>query len=102
MRIEKSLPKRMSPLMGTIVILAWTFLIGPLGGMLIGATAYFMLVENIVAVVVCVALLLLPLVLTITWGCSAWAEVILNKAPETTPFEMENKSTEPVALTQGL
>ncbi len=43
---------------------------------MIGATAYFMLVENTVAVVVCVALLLLPLVLTITWGCSAWAEVI--------------------------
>jgi hypothetical protein len=83
MNISK-LPKQMSPFMGTIMILAWTLIIGPLGGILIGATTYFMLVENIVAVGICAAVLLLPTVLTLIWGCSAWTEAILNKVSDRT------------------
>ena len=102
MRNPSSLPRRMLPVMGTIMILAWTFIIGPLGGMLIGAAAYFMLAENIVAVAICVAVLLLPVVLTITWGCGAWAEVILHNEPDTAADVLKNQSTGPLSLTQGI
>ncbi len=102
MRNQSSLPKRMFPVMGTIMILAWTFIIGPLGGILIGAAAYFMLAENTVAVAVCVAILLMPVVLTITWACGAWAEVVYLKEPDTATFVLKNESTDPLSLTQGV
>jgi hypothetical protein len=83
MKISK-LPKQMSPFMGTIMILAWTLIIGPLGGILIGAATYFMLVENTFAGLICVAVLLLPAVLTIIWGCSAWVEALSNRVSDRT------------------
>ena len=95
MKISK-LPKQMSPFMGTIMILAWILIIGPLGGILIGAVAYFMSVENTFAAVICAAVLLLPAVLTIIWGCGAWTEAILKK----TAFVLKDKSTVPLSLTQ--
>jgi hypothetical protein len=102
MRNPSSLPGRMLPVMGTMMILAWTFIIGPLGGILIGAAAYFLLAENTVAVAICVAILMMPVVLTITWGCSAWTEVILHREPNSTAFVLKNESTGPLSLTRGV
>ena len=95
MKISK-LRKTMSPFMGTIVILAWILIVGPLGGILIGAAAYFMLVENTIAAAICAAVLMLPAVLTIVWGCDAWTEAILNKAA----YALKDGSTAPWSLTQ--
>jgi hypothetical protein len=78
------LPQQMSPFIGPIMILAWTLLIGPLGGVLIGAATYFMLVENTVPGIMCVAVLLLPILLTIIWGCSAWVEALSNRVSDRT------------------
>jgi hypothetical protein len=83
MKISK-LPNQISPLIGTIMVLAWTLIIGPLGGVLIGAATYFMLVENTVPGIMCVAVLLLPIVLTIIWGCSAGVEALSNRVSDRT------------------
>ena len=95
------LPKQMSPFIGTIMILAWTLIIGPLGGVLIGAATYFMLVENTVAIGICAAVLLLPTVLTLIWGCCALVEVIFNRGSDSATFILKNESTGPLSLTQG-
>jgi hypothetical protein len=95
MKISR-LRETMLPFMGTIVILAWILIVGPLGGILIGAAAYFMLVENTFAAVICAAVLMLPAVLTIIWGCGAWTEAILNKAASA----LKDESTVPLSLTQ--
>ena len=87
---------RILPFMGTVMILAWILIVGPLGGLLIGAVAYFMLVDNTFAAVICAAVLLLPAVLTIVWGCGAWTEAILKK----TVLALKDESTVPLSLTQ--
>ncbi len=101
MKISR-LPKIILPFLGTIMILSWIVVIGPLGGLLIGATAYFMSIENTFAGSFCVAVLLLPFVLTIIWGCGTWAEAILNKRSDTAKYVLRNESTKPLSIAQGV
>ena len=91
---------RILPFMGTVMILAWILIVGPLGGLLIGAVAYFMLVDNTFAAVICAAVLLLPAVLTIVWGCGAWTEAILEKRFDRAALFLNDASPVPLSLSQ--
>ncbi len=92
---------RILPFMGTVMILAWILIVGPLGGLLIGAVAYFMSVENAFAGAVCATILFSPVVLTIIWGCGAGAEAILEKRFDRAALFLNDASSVPLSLPQN-
>jgi hypothetical protein len=54
--------------MGTISMIAWVLVLGPVGALLVGGVAYAMLANSLIAGALCAVLIFMPLFLTLTWG----------------------------------
>jgi hypothetical protein len=54
--------------MGTIMMIMWMLVLGPVGALLLGGLAYAMFAKSLVAGAFCAMLIFLPLVLTLAWG----------------------------------
>jgi hypothetical protein len=80
--------------MGTLVIVAWIVILGPLGALLLGGIAYSMLVNNLVTGVICGFFFFLPLLLTLAWGANRWSEIRGEMRSQTSPFRL---TTRPIA-----
>jgi hypothetical protein len=61
--------------MGTLVLVAWIVILGPLGALLLGGIAYSMFVDNLAAGLICGFFFFLPLLLTLVWGAIGLSEV---------------------------
>ncbi len=72
MKSKDTLGKRVVRSMGTIMMVTWMLILGPIGAVLLGAVAYSMLAKNPIQGVLCGILLFLPLFLTIAWGIERW------------------------------
>ena len=81
MKSKDTLGKRVGRSMGTIMMVTWMLILGPIGAVLLGAVAYSMLAKNPIQGVLCGILLFLPLFLTIAWGIERW----LHARRETEP-----------------
>lgn len=80
--------------MGTLVIVAWFVILGPLGALLLGGIAYSMFVNNLEAGLICGSLFFLPLFLTLAWGVTRWSELRGEKRSQRSPFRL---TTRPIA-----
>jgi hypothetical protein len=80
--------------MGTLVIVAWIVILGPLGALLLGGIAYSMFVNNLVTGVICGFFFFLPLLLTLAWGANRWSELRGEKRSQRSPFRL---TTRPIA-----
>jgi hypothetical protein len=65
--------------MGTLVLVAWIVILGPLGALLLGGIAYSMFVDNLVAGLICGFFFFLPLLLTLAWGAVRLSEIPRRK-----------------------
>lgn len=72
--------------MGTIMMVTWMLILGPIGAVLLGAVAYSMLAKNPIQGVLCGILLFLPLFLTIAWGIERWPMPAENRTSKERPF----------------
>lgn len=61
--------------MGTLIMVTWILILGPLGALLLGGIAYSMCVDNLEAGLICGFLFFLPLLLTLGWGVNWWFEL---------------------------
>ena len=80
--------------MGTLVMVTWILILGPLGALLLGGIAYAMFVDNLEAGLICGSLFFLPLFLTLAWGVTRWSEVLQNYRSQRAPFRL---TTRPIA-----
>ena len=80
--------------MGTLVIVAWIVILGPLGALLLGGIAYSMFVNNLVTGAICGFFLFLPLLLTLAWGANKWSELRDENGSQRSPFRL---TTRPIA-----
>ncbi len=80
--------------MGTLVMIAWVIILGPLGALLLGGIAHSMLVDNLVGGIICGFFLFLPLLLTLAWGANRWFELRRKKRAQRAPFLL---TTRPIA-----
>lgn len=79
---------------GTIMVVTWMIVIGPLGALLLGGIAYAMFVKSLVAGLICGLLFFLPLLLTLTWGINTWSEILREKKSNKASFVL---TTRPIA-----
>lgn len=70
---------RVARLLGTAMMLAWTFVIGILGFVLLLGVYYAMVAQSQSLLAVCCFLLFSPLLLTIVFGCLSLAERLVQK-----------------------
>ncbi|MGB6064791.1 MAG: hypothetical protein WBG50_08275 [Desulfomonilaceae bacterium] len=75
MKSTEALGKMVVRSMGTITMVAWMLVLGPISALLLGGVAYSMVAKNPVQGVLCGVLLFLPLCLTIAWGIERWLHV---------------------------
>ncbi len=75
MTTEVSSEKGIAQSMGAIVVITWVLILGPIGGLLLGAVAYSMHARNLIVGALYGALLFLPLLLTVVWGIETWLQV---------------------------
>lgn len=70
--------KRMAEKVGATTFLAWTFILGAGGFLLLCAVAYAMVTENLALGVACGVMLIVPFALGLVWilttGTSLWEE----------------------------
>lgn len=71
---ENNASDRGSMILGTAMMLAWTFGIGVVGFVLLLAAAYGLLTQSYTVTIVCFAVLLTPLMMTLVWGVMKLAE----------------------------
>ena len=67
---------------GSAAMICWLVILGPVGALLLLATAYAMIVGNSAWVAACVLLMLFPLALTLTWGILAWPALLTSHETE--------------------
>ncbi len=60
--------RRMTETTGTIMIIIWTFVLGPVGFLLLLGTAYAMISGNLALGIVCGLLMFSPLLVTAVWA----------------------------------
>jgi hypothetical protein len=60
--------ERASALIGTATMICWTFVLGPIGAILLGGIAYAMVTDNFPLGFICSLAVLSPLLLSIVWG----------------------------------
>ncbi len=70
---------RAARLLGTVMVLAWTFVIGILGFVLLLGVYYAIVAQSQSLLAVCCFLLFSPLLLTVVFGCLSLAEILLQK-----------------------
>lgn len=59
---------RVTEILGSAMMLAWTFIIGIGGFLLLAATAYAMIAQIHSLAIFCICLLSAPLLMTVAWG----------------------------------
>jgi hypothetical protein len=75
MKMNEDFCTRAVRAIGTIMMIAWILIIGPVGAMLLGGTTYGMVASSLGVSMFCVALWFLPLVLTLAWGVAKLLEL---------------------------
>jgi hypothetical protein len=80
--------------MGTLVMVAWIVILGPLGALLLGGIAYSMFVDNLEAGLICGFLFFLPLFLTLAWGAARWFELLPKNSSQRASLRL---TTRPIA-----
>jgi len=78
--------------MGTLVMIAWIVILGPLGALLLGGIAYAMFVDNLEAGLICGFLFFLPLFLTLAWGGARWSEVVHKNGSQRASFRLTTRA----------
>jgi hypothetical protein len=78
--------------MGTLVLVAWIVILGPLGALLLGGIAYSMFVNNLVTRVICGLCFFLPLLLTLAWGANRWSELRGENRSQRSQFRLTTRS----------
>ena len=68
--------------LGTVMMMAWTLIIGGLGFMLLIGVYYAMVVHSQSLLLTCCFFLLSPLLLTVVFGCLSLAEVVTKRTTE--------------------
>jgi hypothetical protein len=74
--------------MGTLMMVAWILILGPLGALLLGGIAYSMSIDNLEAGLICGFLFFLPLFLTLAWGAATWSEVLQENRLQRSSFRL--------------
>lgn len=78
--------------MGTLVMIAWIVILGPLGALLLGGIAYAMFVDNLEAGLICGFLFFLPLFLTLAWGVARCSEVVNKNRSRRVSFRLTTRA----------
>lgn len=73
---ETNASDRGSMILGTAAMLAWTFGIGVAGFVLLLAAAYGLLTQAYTLTIICLAVLLTPLMMTLVWGVMKLVEAL--------------------------
>jgi hypothetical protein len=78
--------------MGTLVIVAWIVILGPLGALLLGGIAYSMSANNLVVGLICGFLFFLPFLLTLSWGVNRWSELRSENRAQRSSFVVTTRA----------
>ncbi len=81
--------------MGTLVLVAWIVVLGPIGALLLGGIAYSMFVDNLVAGLICGLFFFLPLLLTLVWGTTRLSEVTRESGTKRTSLILTTRPIRP-------
>ena len=81
--------------LGTVMILTWFLILGPIGVLLLGGTAYFIGAENVAVALLCAGPCLVPLVLTLVWGSMKLVEVLRERRVEEEPYLLPYDAVKP-------
>jgi len=68
MRKEEAVGSEIVDSMGTLAMVSWVLVLGPVGALLLGGIAYSMLAKHPVIGVLCGVVFFLPPILTAAWG----------------------------------
>jgi hypothetical protein len=79
MKNDSILRTRTSQAMGTVMMFSWILILGPLGALLLGGTAYAMLAKNPAVGVACGIVFFFPLLSTAAWGAVRLLELHREK-----------------------
>jgi hypothetical protein len=64
---------------GTVMMVSWVVILGPMGALLLGGIAYSMLAKDLAMGVLCGAVFFLPIVLTAAWGSMRLSELLRER-----------------------
>jgi hypothetical protein len=75
MKSDEDFRTRVVRATGTIMMLGWILILGPIGALLLGGTAYAMFANDPTVGVFCGVVIFFPLLLTSAWGAMKFLEL---------------------------